>query len=69
MGDIVSIGKKVDIKGRTAIITGGANGLGEGTVRRLHKFGANVLIADIDTMGGEVLAAELGLMRYLPKWM
>ena len=34
--------------GKTYFITGGASGLGEATVRRLHSEGANVAIADRD---------------------
>jgi len=43
-----------------AIVSGGASGLGEATVRRLHEGGAHVLIADRDVDKGEALAAELG---------
>lgn len=38
----------IDLSGRTAIVTGGAMGIGLGIVRRLHEAGANVLIADLD---------------------
>ena len=48
------------LSGKTAIVTGGANGIGAGCVRRLSAEGANVLIADIDDDGGEALAEELG---------
>jgi len=44
----------------TFIVTGGASGLGEATVRRFHAAGANVVIADLNTERGEKLAAELG---------
>ena len=47
------------LEGRTAIVTGGANGIGAGCVRRLIAEGANVVIADIDSAGGRCLAAEL----------
>lgn len=43
-----------------AIVTGGASGLGEATVRRLHDAGAAVVILDLPTSPGEALAAELG---------
>lgn len=42
------------------IVTGGASGLGEATVRNLHAGGAKVVIADVGTDKGEALAAQLG---------
>ena len=50
----------MDLKASTFIVTGGASGLGEGTVRTLHAGGANVVIADVQTEKGEALAKELG---------
>ena len=43
-----------------AIVTGGASGLGEATVRRLHAAGAAVVILDLPGSPGEAVAAELG---------
>jgi NAD(P)-dependent dehydrogenase (short-subunit alcohol dehydrogenase family) len=43
-----------------ALVSGGASGLGEATVRRLHDAGAHVVIADLNREKGEALAAELG---------
>ena len=43
-----------------ALVSGGASGLGEATVRRLHEAGAHVVIADLNADKGEALAAELG---------
>lgn len=48
------------LEGRTAIITGGASGIGAATVRRFVDEGARVTIADRDEEQGEALAAELG---------
>ncbi len=42
------------------MVTGGASGLGEATVRRLVGAGASVVILDRDTVKGEALAKELG---------
>lgn len=46
--------------GKTAIITGGASGIGEGIAKRLIGEGANVVIADVDDDNGRSVAAELG---------
>ncbi|MCC6608843.1 MAG: 3-hydroxyacyl-CoA dehydrogenase [Burkholderiales bacterium] len=50
----------MQIKGNTFIVTGGASGLGEGTVRMLAENGANVVIADLQADRGEPLASALG---------
>jgi NAD(P)-dependent dehydrogenase (short-subunit alcohol dehydrogenase family) len=47
--------------GSSAIVVGGASGLGEATVRVLHERGAIVTVADVNTEKGEALASELGL--------
>jgi NAD(P)-dependent dehydrogenase (short-subunit alcohol dehydrogenase family) len=51
---------QVDINGKAALVTGGAGGLGEATVRRLVADGARVVIADLAEEKGEKLAADLG---------
>lgn len=48
------------IAGRSAIITGGASGLGAATARHLAVLGAKVGIIDLDHDTGEKLASELG---------
>lgn len=44
----------------TAIVTGGASGLGEATTRLLASNGANVVIMDLNAERGNALAEELG---------
>lgn len=50
----------MQLEASTFIVTGGASGLGEGTVRMLVANGANAIIADVQADKGEALAAELG---------
>ena len=53
------------LDGRTALVTGGASGIGEATCRAMSAAGASVLIADIDRARAEVLASELPGARAL----
>jgi NAD(P)-dependent dehydrogenase (short-subunit alcohol dehydrogenase family) len=48
------------LEGKVAIVTGGASGIGEGTVRLFASEGARVVIADVQDARGEKLAEELG---------
>ncbi len=50
----------MELKGAAAIVSGGASGLGEATVRRLVAAGALVTILDFNTDKGTALAKELG---------
>jgi NAD(P)-dependent dehydrogenase (short-subunit alcohol dehydrogenase family) len=50
--------KKMDISGKTVVVTGGASGLGEATVEHFVKSGARVAIFDRDISRGEMLAAK-----------
>ncbi len=51
----------MQIEGSSAIVVGGASGLGEATVRRLHSQGAIVTVADLNADKGAALASELGV--------
>jgi len=53
-------------KGRRAVVTGGASGIGAATARRLVSEGATVLIADLDRDKGEAMAAELVGVTFQP---
>ncbi|HEV2062366.1 MAG TPA: SDR family NAD(P)-dependent oxidoreductase, partial [Solirubrobacteraceae bacterium] len=48
------------IEGASAIVMGGASGLGEATARALSERGARLTIADLNEEKGEALAGELG---------
>jgi NAD(P)-dependent dehydrogenase (short-subunit alcohol dehydrogenase family) len=50
----------VDTKGKVALVSGGASGLGAATVKLLVQNGARVVIADKNKEAGDVLAKELG---------
>ena len=50
----------MDIQGKTALITGGASGLGAATARVIHGAGGNVVIVDLNEAAGQSVAAELG---------
>ena len=59
--DIDGEGDRVGrVEGKVAVITGGASGLGEASVRRFVEHGAQVVIADFQDEPGRALAAELG---------
>lgn len=55
------------LKGRVAIITGGARGQGEATVRLFAAEGARVVIADVLTEEGTALANEIGTAAFFYK--
>ena len=50
----------MDINGASAIVTGGASGIGAATARLLASKGAKVVIADLQADKGEALAKEIG---------
>ncbi|KAG1530640.1 hypothetical protein G6F50_017183 [Rhizopus delemar] len=54
----------MEIANKVFIVTGGASGLGAGTVRMLVENGAKVVIADVQDEPGQALAKELG-QRYV----
>ena len=50
----------MDLANKIAVVTGGASGLGEATVRRFVSAGAKVAIFDLNDERGEALVSELG---------
>ena len=50
----------MDIKDKVALVTGGASGLGEATVRLYHELGARVAIFDKNDARGQALVQALG---------
>ncbi len=47
------------VSGKTAIVTGGASGIGRGCAERLAEEGATVLVTDIDEHGGRQTVASI----------
>ena len=50
----------MDIAGKSALVSGGASGLGAATVRMLVRKGSRVMIADLNEHAGRALVQELG---------
>ncbi|HJM98209.1 MAG TPA: SDR family NAD(P)-dependent oxidoreductase, partial [Acidimicrobiales bacterium] len=50
----------MDLTGASAVITGGASGIGEASARKLEELGARCVIVDLQEEKGEAVAKELG---------
>jgi NAD(P)-dependent dehydrogenase (short-subunit alcohol dehydrogenase family) len=50
----------MDVNGTSAVVSGGASGLGEATARMLASAGATVVIADLNEDRGKLVADEIG---------
>jgi len=55
----VALADLISLKGRSAVVTGGAQGLGKAMARRLAEAGASVLIGDLKIEQAQAAAAEL----------
>jgi NAD(P)-dependent dehydrogenase (short-subunit alcohol dehydrogenase family) len=51
---------RFDLDGASAIVTGGASGIGEASARGLAALGARVVIADLQEEKGQAVASEIG---------
>lgn len=54
-----SFNELFDLSGKTAIVTGGANGIGKATALRLAQAGANIVIADLKLEDANAAAQEI----------
>ena len=50
---------KIDLRGKTAVVTGGGRGIGEASARRLAEHGAKVILADMDLPSAQAVADDL----------
>ncbi|MGE4014529.1 MAG: SDR family NAD(P)-dependent oxidoreductase, partial [Alphaproteobacteria bacterium] len=50
----------MNLKGHSAIVTGGGSGLGEATARLFAQLGAKVAIFDMNMQGAERVAKAIG---------
>ena len=54
--------RQVEFAGTTAVVTGGASGIGKGMARAFLSAGCNVIIADVDGGALATAAKELGVL-------
>ncbi|MFT5269685.1 MAG: NAD(P)-dependent dehydrogenase (short-subunit alcohol dehydrogenase family), partial [Acidimicrobiales bacterium] len=51
---------RLDLQDKSAVVTGGASGIGEAAARQLAALGAKVCIADLNEELGQKVATEVG---------
>lgn len=59
----VGLAELINLQGKTAIVTGGAMGIGKAIATRLHEAGANIVIADLDEAAAHQTADSLSAKR------
>src|SRR5688572_30021365 len=52
--------RRMDIEGTSALVTGGASGIGAACARRLAGLGVRVVVADLNADAGGAVAEEIG---------
>lgn len=63
---LTAIAPEIDLRGRTAVITGAADGIGRAVARACHVFGAHVVAIDVQDDKLKSLESELGGQRITP---
>ncbi|CAN5508387.1 SDR family NAD(P)-dependent oxidoreductase [soil metagenome] len=51
-----------DLQGKTALVTGGASGIGKAVALLYGQHGANVMVSDIDSVQGQQVADQLSAL-------
>lgn len=60
---IAAVASKGRVENRTIIVTGAAQGFGEGIARQLKEQGANIVVADLNSERGEETVRELNAIK------
>lgn len=63
MDEKKTIGQLLNLNNKTAVVTGGAMGIGASIAARLHEAGANVVVADLDEAAAQGAAEKLNGLR------